>query len=64
MGYWELEVDTRKVTRSEGLERILGVTSGSLKSNQADFLAMVHPEDREKIRLRAERALSDHGNFR
>ena len=57
MGYWELEVDTRKVTRSEGLERILGVTPGSLKSNQADFLAMVHPEDREKIRLRAERAL-------
>ena len=57
MGYWELEVDTRKVTRSEGLERILGVTPGSLKSNLADFLAMVHPEDREKIRLRAERAL-------
>jgi PAS domain S-box-containing protein len=35
----------------------LGVTPGSLKSNLADFLAMVHPEDREKIRLRAERAL-------
>ena len=46
-GYWEVEVDTGKTTRSPSLERLLGVTPGSTGTIREAFIALIHPEDRE-----------------
>ena len=57
IGYWEVELSTGKLTRSESLERIFGVPPGSLPRSRAAFLALVHPEDRERARLQAQRCI-------
>ena len=44
-GYWEVEVGTRKVTRSPSFEQMLGM-HGSMANTPEAFFAMVHPEDR------------------
>jgi PAS domain S-box-containing protein len=46
-GYWAVDLSTGEVKRSETLERIFGLTTGSMAGTQDAFLAVVHPEDRE-----------------
>jgi PAS domain S-box-containing protein len=59
VGFWEIDVGTGRVARSESLERMLGASPGSLAPNHSSFLALVHPEDRERIRLRIEEGFVD-----
>ena len=55
IGYWDLDVSSGKIARSESMDRILGMSPGTLGSTQAEFLKLIHPEDREKLRVRGER---------
>ncbi len=55
IGYWDLDVSTGKIARSESMDHILGMPPGTLGSTQAEFLKLIHPEDREKLRVGGER---------
>jgi PAS domain S-box-containing protein len=59
IGYWEVDLTTGKVIRSESLERIFGLPPGSLPAHQEAFFALVHPEDVARLRLRAQ-TIPDH----
>ena len=56
IGYWELEVDTGKLSRSPSLERILGFSPGSVDTRES-FKAFIHAEDRGIASRHLERCL-------
>lgn len=49
MGCWERWPGSVNPVWSPELERIYGLDSGSFSGRQPDFLALVHPEDREMV---------------
>ncbi len=49
MGFWDWHLPTGKVTRSSDLEQMLGWVPNSQKDTKNDFLATVHPEDRDRL---------------
>ncbi|WP_419321062.1 PAS domain S-box protein [Caulobacter sp. ErkDOM-E] len=51
VGYWRFNLNTGAMTWSDQMYVILGVDPGTVISAD-DWLAAVHPEDREKARLR------------
>ncbi|HEX9704731.1 MAG TPA: MHYT domain-containing protein [Gemmatimonadales bacterium] len=48
VGHWELELGSNQVTWSDELYRICGVPIGA-PAGYTEFLALVHPEDRERV---------------
>lgn len=48
IGSWDWDIKTNKLTWSEELCRIYGVSSDSYPESYEEFLQLVHPEDREK----------------
>jgi formate hydrogenlyase transcriptional activator len=59
VGCWETDVTTGRVMRSESLERMFGVSPGSMAPDRYSYLDLVHPDDRGRIRLVAESSLRD-----
>jgi PAS domain S-box-containing protein len=55
VGYWESDLATGRVTWSESMERMLGLPAGGGTSTFEAFVALVHPEDREELKSRAQR---------
>jgi len=50
VGVWELDLPTGQLTWSKELYRILEQDPETVSASVENFLALVHPEDREKVR--------------
>jgi PAS domain S-box-containing protein len=48
---WDLDYETGHVWRGEGYETLFGYPAGSLAPNVEAFRELVHPEDREQLRM-------------
>jgi PAS domain S-box-containing protein len=57
VGLWGWEVQTDHLYWSPQVDTFLCVAPGSIRGTQNDLLALVHPEDRDLVRLALRRAL-------
>lgn len=62
MGWWEWDTVTEDVVWSEGIEAMFGVPPGEFRGGYQDFLACVHPDDRDAVAQVVERAFTE-GSF-
>lgn len=49
MAVWELDLQNRSITRSEGFDRLFGLTDTNMICDEATLLALFLPEDREQL---------------
>jgi diguanylate cyclase (GGDEF)-like protein/PAS domain S-box-containing protein len=63
IGSWEWDVAANEVVWSDELYRIYGLEVGEIEPNYAEFLARVHPDDRESVDARNRAAFADHKPF-
>ena len=63
LGYWEIESATGDVYWSDEMYRIAGLEVGTLPVPTDKFIAAVHPEDRERLRGVAARAVERLAEF-
>lgn len=49
MGVWEVDLATQAVYRSESTDLIFGLPPGAQRRTPDDYLARIHPADREKV---------------
>jgi PAS domain S-box-containing protein len=50
LGTWELDLDSGETTWSDGLYRVLGIEPDDMPRTEEEVLAVVHPDDRERLR--------------
>lgn len=62
-GSWEWDVSTNKATWSEGMYRLFGVDAATFENSNENFLALVLPEDRERMLEAMTAALASPGHF-
>jgi PAS domain S-box-containing protein len=55
IGYWETDLLTQRITRSDSYRVILGVDSPTKVATRPDFFALIHTEDRQRVWDTAER---------
>src|SRR5262249_9709658 len=55
IGYWDTDLLTQHITRSDSYRAILGVDSPKMVATRQDFFAFVHPDDRQRVWATAER---------
>ncbi|MCO8128370.1 SpoIIE family protein phosphatase [Acidimicrobiia bacterium EGI L10123] len=58
LGVWDWDREADAVTWSVEMERLAGVPSGSFGGTFEDFMAAVHPEDRDRVAATIERGLA------
>ena len=63
MGSWEWDVRANKVTWTDELYRIYGLTPDGFHATFEGYLERIHPEDRERVQATIARALADHRPF-
>ncbi len=63
LGTWEWDVASNSVRWSEELFRIYGLDPESFGASFEAYLALVHEDDRERVRKVIERALADQEDF-
>jgi PAS domain S-box-containing protein len=63
VGSWEWDIPQNVVWWSDELFRIYGLAPGSILPSYEEFLARVHPDDRESVDERNRRAFADHKPF-
>jgi formate hydrogenlyase transcriptional activator len=49
IGYWETDLTTGRVMRSDGYRNILGFDTQKSVTTRDDFFSLVHPEDRRRL---------------
>ena len=59
MGIWTLDADSGMQTRDSNLNRLLGLTPADTTQPFTDFLAHIHPADREMVNAAFEKSLRD-----
>lgn len=59
-GTWDWDFRADRTTWSEETYRLLGVEPGVYEPGFEDWLALIHPEDRERVAHYARRALDQH----
>jgi len=59
MGNWERDVTTNQVYWSDEMYRLMGVSPHEPLEGYQDFLKLVHPEDRERVKKAAGEAVRD-----
>jgi PAS domain S-box-containing protein len=64
LGSWNWDITSDGVTWSQELYRIFGLRPGEFIPNFENYLARVHPADRERARQVIEEALQSHQPFR
>jgi hypothetical protein len=57
MGWWEWDMAGDEIVWSENLERIFGLEPGTGPRTYADYIACIHPADRDLVRRVIERGL-------
>src|SRR5688572_28576961 len=60
IGSWEWDVAANEVVSSDELYRIYGLQVGEIEPIYAEFLARVHPDDRESVDARNRAAFANH----
>ncbi|MFZ2267510.1 MAG: EAL domain-containing protein [Azonexus sp.] len=63
LGSWEMDVASGRIQGSDELREIFGVAPEQTDFCYADFLAMVHPEDRAALETTVNEAIGHGGNF-
>jgi PAS domain S-box-containing protein len=63
MGTWEWNAETNQVYWSESIEAIYGLPPGGFGGTYAAFLALVHPDDRERVASKAIEAASAGSDY-
>jgi two-component system, cell cycle sensor histidine kinase and response regulator CckA len=63
MGTWDWEIASGVVHWSDSLERIVGIPAGSFGGTLDSYVALVDPEDRQRMRLAFERAVASDGEY-
>jgi PAS domain-containing protein len=56
MGTWNLDVSAGVIWWDDRMHSLFGVAPGAFSRNYEDFLALLHDEDRERIRDEFDRA--------
>ncbi len=59
-GHWEWDVGTQSLWCSDEVLRLFGLSGATGTPTWETFLALVHPEDREGMRLAYDRCLREH----
>ncbi|MEA2604143.1 MAG: hypothetical protein QOF89_5135 [Acidobacteriota bacterium] len=60
---WDWDVVGDEVLRSRNADRVLGLDSGGATGSGREFLSLVHPEDRERVRLALHRAVHEGAEY-
>jgi PAS domain-containing protein len=63
LGTWKWDIRTNKVTWSEALYRIYGVSPDDHEPSYASYLGRVHPDDRAHVEAAISGALANHEPF-
>ncbi|MDZ5457096.1 PAS domain S-box protein [Azohydromonas lata] len=63
MGAWSRDLSTGCEWWSHELEEIFGLAPGSFGGSEADFLALLHPEDREAVRDAVQEGIRQAGDY-
>jgi len=63
IGSWEWDVERDEITGSEGLYALYGLDPDSFPATYADFLGIVHPDDRATVDEAVRTALRDASHF-
>jgi PAS domain S-box-containing protein len=63
VGSWEWDIDTNAIRWSDEVYRIYGVEPGRFEVTYESFIAMVHPDDRERLEDSVRTALAAGGFF-
>ena len=63
MGVWELDIGTWRLTWSDTMASVLGLTSGEAPTGLDEFLALVHATDREPVREAITNAVRTEADF-
>ena len=61
MGWWEWDLASDAIHWSESLELLNGLEPGSFGGTFTDFLATIHPDERDGVAATTDAALADHG---
>ena len=64
LGYWSWQVESNKVTWSDGSYRIFGRTREQLGDTYESFLATLHPDDRERVAQAVEQSIRTGESYR
>ncbi len=63
LGHWELDVITDRAHWSPELYDLFGVSPATFGNSRAEFLALVHPDDRARYVEAQQKAIRDGGGF-
>ncbi|MDX6581003.1 MAG: hypothetical protein QOI10_187 [Solirubrobacterales bacterium] len=63
IGSWEWDIPANRVSWSDELFRIYGLEPGEFDPSYEKFLEHVHPDDRDAVNARNQKALVDHQSF-
>jgi PAS domain S-box-containing protein len=63
VGSWEWDVAADRITWSAELHRIFGVDPADFEASYSAYLALIHPDDREDVDGRVQRAYGDGQPF-
>jgi len=63
LGHWHLDLSRSILKISEEMFQILGKTSQEFSGTQEEFLALIHPDDREERKQSIQRALTERRPF-
>ena len=63
MGTWDWDVQSDRISWSPTLERLHGMEPGSFGGSFDDFLAPIHPDDRERVTARIEEAVTSRQDY-
>jgi PAS domain S-box-containing protein len=63
MGVWVWSVENNTITWDDNLRRLYGLESGDRVASHEDFLARVHPDDREFVGHTVRRLLEEGGDL-
>jgi PAS domain S-box-containing protein len=68
MHSWEVDLKTGRIDWSTNLQHMLGLTPGSFDGRYETVMAMIHPEDRDRVQESMRQAIEDqedyHAEFR
>jgi PAS domain S-box-containing protein len=61
MGIWEIDLPTGRSSWWPGMERLHGMSAEAPPPDRAAYVAMVHPEDRQRFQEAVERSIAGSG---
>src|SRR3954453_21189157 len=59
VGTWRWNITTNNLDCDENLTRLLGLATGQTPSSHEEFIALVHPDDRERVTAARRRSTPD-----